>query len=77
MLKDDGKLSATAYLQTQKNLIDNLEFANGACRTYQVSIATIEELTGLDFGNLRSSDPLATIESTAGRIIERAEDIRV
>lgn len=51
MVKDDGKLSATAYLQTQKNLIDNLEFAYGAYKTYQVPVATIEELTDLDFGN--------------------------
>ncbi|MEI7857959.1 MAG: DNA/RNA non-specific endonuclease [Methanomicrobiales archaeon] len=77
MVKDDGKLSATAYLQTQKNLIDNLEFAYSSYKTYQVPVATIEELTGLDFGNLRSSDPLATIESIAGRIIERAEDLRL
>jgi endonuclease G, mitochondrial len=77
MVKDEGKLSATAYLQTQKNLIDNLEFAYGSYKTYQVPIATIEELTGLDFGNLRSCDPLATIESIAGRVIERAEDIRL
>lgn len=77
MVKDDGKLSATAYLQTQKNLIDNLEFAYGAYKTYQVPVATIEELTGLDFGNLRSWDPLANIESIAGRIIERAEDVRL
>lgn len=77
MVKDDGTLSATAYLQTQKNLIDNLEFAYGACKTYQVPVATIEELTGLDFMDLRSSDPLANIESIAGRIIERAEDLRL
>jgi endonuclease G len=77
MVKDDGNLSATAYLQTQKNLIDNLEFAYGAYKTYQVPVATIEELTGLGFGNLRSSDPLANIESIAGRVIERAEDVRL
>lgn len=77
MVKDDGNLSATAYIQTQKNLIDNLEFAYGAYKTYQVPVATIEELTGLDFGNLCSSDPLAHIESIAGRVIERAADVRL
>ncbi|MDO9325754.1 MAG: DNA/RNA non-specific endonuclease [Methanoregula sp.] len=77
MVKDDGKLSATAYLQTQKNLIDNLEFAYSTYKTYQVPVATIEELTGLDFGNLRSCDPLANIESIAGRVIERVEDLRL
>jgi endonuclease G len=77
MVKDDGKLSATAYLQTQKNLIDNLEFAYGPYKTYQVPVATIEDLTGLDFGTLRSHDPIAVIESTAGRVIEWAGDIRL
>jgi endonuclease G len=77
MVKDDGTLSATAYIQTQKNLIDNLEFAYGSYKTYQVPVTTIEELTGLVFGNLHLYDPLAKIESTAGRLIERAEDVRV
>lgn len=75
MVKDDGTPSATAYLQTQKNLIGNLEFAFGNYGTYQVPVSTIEKLTGLDFGNLRTWDPLANIESTVGRIIGRPEDI--
>lgn len=77
MVRDNGEMSATAYIQTQKNLIDNLEFAYGAYRTYQVPVATIEDLTGLDFGDLRRYDPLANIESIAGRVIERTEDIRI
>jgi endonuclease G len=77
MVKDDGSLSATAYLQTQKNLIEDLEFAYGKYRTYQVPIAKIEQLAGLDFGELRKYDPIAHIEATVGRVIERAEDIRL
>ncbi len=77
MVKDDGTLSATAYLQTQKNLISDLEFAYGEYKTYQLPVATIEGLTGIDFGDLRRSDPLATIESTAGRLVEGAGDIRL
>ena len=49
IVKKDGNLSATAYLQTQKNLIENLEFAYGEYKTYQVPISKIEAITGLDF----------------------------
>jgi endonuclease G len=78
MVKPDGALSATAYLQTQKNLIDNLEFAYGSYKTYQVPVARIEHLTDLDFGSLRGADPLAGQESTfAGIVIEGPQDIRL
>lgn len=75
MVKDGTSLSATAYLQTQEDLIGgNLEFVYGQFETYQVPIAQIEELTGLDFGGLRKADPLA--EGQAARI-QRREDIRL
>jgi endonuclease G len=77
MVKPDGKLSATAYLQTQKNLIIDLEFAFGEYKTYQVPVTRIEGLTGLDFGKLRNFDPLANIEATLGRVIHMPQDIRV
>jgi endonuclease G len=77
MVKQDGKLSATAYLQTQKNLIVDLEFAFGEYKTYQVPVTRIEELTGLDFGKLRNFDPLASIEATLGRVIHLPQDIRL
>ncbi|MBT2667295.1 DNA/RNA non-specific endonuclease [Bacillus sp. ISL-4] len=76
MVKENGELSATAYLQTQKNLIDNLEFAYGEFKTYQIKVSTIENLTGLDFGNLRNHDPIERIETTAvGRVINNSKDI--
>ncbi len=74
----DRKLSATAYLQTQKNLLEDLEFAYGAYRTYQVPVARIGAITGLDFGSLTDHDPLANQESAApARVIADAEDIRL
>ncbi len=76
MVKDDGKMSATAYLQTQKNMIENLEFAYGEYKTYQVPITSIEEITGLDFGPLSEFDPVARIES-AGMVIEGPEHIKL
>jgi endonuclease G len=78
MLKPGRVLSATAYLQTQKNLLEDLEFAYGTYRTYQVPVARIEAITGLDFGPLRDHDPLADIESAApARVIGDAADIRL
>ncbi len=77
MVKADGQLSATAYLQSQKNLISNLEFAYGQYQTYQLPLATIESLTGLNFGDLCKHDPLGQLEAAAGRVIARQEDIRL
>jgi endonuclease G len=81
IVKEDGKLSATAYLQTQKNLIADLEFAYGAYKTYQVPLALIEELSGLSFSALRQFDPLAATgeeeAAVAGLVIEDPEDIRL
>lgn len=75
MVKDNGKLSATGYLQTQKNLIENLEFAFGEYKTYQIPITKIESLTQIDFGKLRVYDPMLTIEGTVGREIYGHSDI--
>ncbi|PGM94041.1 DNA/RNA non-specific endonuclease [Bacillus cereus] len=77
MVKEDGKLSATAYLQSQKHLIDNLEDAYGAYKTYQVPVLKIEDLTGLDFGELRNYDPIAHVEGLIGHVIESPEDIKI
>lgn len=65
MVKEDGDLSATAYLLSQDSLLQDLEegFSFGAYKTYQVPIQRIEELTGLKFGNLKGFDPTATLES--------------
>ena len=73
---DEGKLSATAYLLSQKNLLDNLEFAYGGYKTFQVPVTTIEELTDLDFGNLRSYDRMAD-SGVVATMIETNEDIRL
>ena len=77
MVKDDNKLSATAYLQTQKNLIEDLKFAFGAYRTYQVPLTRIESLTGMNFGILSEHDPLADIKGAVGRVISGPNDIRI
>lgn len=77
MVKKDGHLSATAYLQTQKNLIEDLEFAYGEYKTYQVPLVKIEAMTGLDFEDLRNHDPLHRMESARGYVIEEPGDIKL
>jgi endonuclease G len=59
---DTGKLSATGYVLSQGALIHDLteSWVYGEFRTYQVSLATIEQATGLDFGALKPFDPLGT-----------------
>ncbi len=71
------KLSATAYLLSQADMISNLEFAFGAFSTYQVPVSHIEALTDLDFGTLKDFDPIGSgnTESIGIRRIKRARDI--
>ena len=74
MVKDDGKLSATAYLLSQAKLLQGIgeeafdpeAFSYGAYRTFQVPVKRIEKLTGLDFGQLRNFDPKKNLESDFG-----------
>jgi len=70
--KRDGKqnLSATAYLLSEANLLTDLEFVFGQFRTYQVPISYIQQLTGLDFGNLVNNDPKEGIEEAVNRFTE-------
>ena len=74
-VKQDGTLSATAYLQTQKDFLGKLDFAYGEYKTYQVAVSHIESLTGLDFGAIRNADPLTG--SGSSYIIEAESDIRL
>jgi endonuclease G len=75
MVKTNGQLSATGYVISQKELIEQpideklevaADFVFGDFRTFQVPVAQVEQLTGLSFGALSSFDPLAgsPLEST-------------
>ncbi len=75
MVKENGELSATAYLQTQKNMISNLEFAYGEYKTYQVSVQTIAQITELDFGDLPKYDPMARLEMS-GIVIDGPDRLK-
>ena len=58
MVKQDGELSATAYLVAQEKLIDNLVEAVREPKSFQKTVREIEQLTGLSFNQLRDHDPL-------------------
>ena len=80
MVRTDGKLSATAYMLSQRQLLGDLEeapeFVFGRYRTYQVKVAHVESLTELSFGNLRTFDPIGDREGiAAGHVLETPEDI--
>jgi endonuclease G len=62
---DTGRLSATGYRLTQKDMITGFEFVFGEFKTYQVNLRRIEELTGLDLGTLPEFDPLPRVHPGA------------
>ena len=81
MVKQDGALSATAYLLSQEQLIKGLEivpeaFSYGAYRTYQVPVHHVEDLTGLSFKSLADADPLGRQEATiSAREVRRPQEL--
>jgi endonuclease G len=59
--RDDGAPGAVAFKLSQAELIDNLPreaFEPGEFQAVQVRIRDLESATGLNFGELRSHDPL-------------------
>jgi len=83
MAKGSG-LSATAYVVSQKALIQDMEeaFTFGKYRTFQVPVKKIATLTGLDFGSLVAADPLAAAgpqeAANAGvRLVESYDQIKL
>ena len=52
------RLSATGYLLDQTGMGASFDFVFGAFGTSQVPLSRLEVLTGLDWGALRTFDPL-------------------
>jgi endonuclease G, mitochondrial len=75
IIQKDMSVSATAYLQTQKQLIEHIKFAFGEYMTYQVPVNKIQTLTKLDFGNLPDFDPLPKRKGIPIVPISNASDI--
>jgi endonuclease G len=89
--KPDGSLATAGFLMSQEDLLaaedriigldaspDEI-LTEAEARLYQVSIADLEEFTGLDFGPLRSADTFSGDEAftlVAPVPVDRFEDIR-
>ena len=71
-----NSLSASGYIVSQQDFMNDLEFVYGEYQTFHVPIKTIEKKTGLDFG-LTDFDPLGNNESTPVRVIRWAGDIMI
>jgi endonuclease G, mitochondrial len=69
-INEDGRPSATAYMIDQKQELKNLEATFGVYKTYQRSVRHIEELTGLDFGELSNFDGFSNEERATNARIE-------
>lgn len=80
-LGDDGKPSASAYMIDQTTELGKLDIMFGPLRTWQRSVAQIEQLTGIRFGDLSAYDGFSNEERLTGTRIEAQirgpQDIRV
>ncbi len=79
---DDGYVSATGYKVSQSKELEDLEFVFAGFKTYQISIASIAEDTGIDFSALLDYDGFSQHElERPGTRLEEAlsgvEDVRV
>ncbi|WP_292390433.1 DNA/RNA non-specific endonuclease [Methanosarcina sp. UBA5] len=73
----NGKLSATAYLRTQKNYLESMEFFDDEFKTWQVPVAQVEALTGLSFGLPTDADPMARASAGKGLESQRSNIRRI
>ncbi len=71
-----NSLSASGYIVSQQDFMNDLEFVYGEYQTFHVPLQTIEKKTGLDFG-LTDFDPLGNNESTPVRVIRGSGDIMI
>jgi endonuclease G len=71
--RTDDRPSATAYMVSQGKLIEDLEFVFGRYKTYQVAVAEVQELAGLDFGELSRFDGFSNEDVLEGRRWRREE----
>ncbi len=78
MVNDEtGAPSVTGYIVSQRDFMDDLEFAFGEFKTYQVPLETIEQQANLDFGGLKAFDPLAEVEGVAFRSLSTLAEVVV
>jgi len=70
-IHDDGRPSASAYLIEQDVDLDRVSILFGPFKTYQRSVASIAEMTRLDFGDLPVRDGFSNEERETGQSIAR------
>lgn len=77
----DGRKSATAYKISQEKELSDLEFVYAGYKTFQVSIASVMEKTGIDFSELVGYDGFSGYEMETKQVLEEKledfESIRV
>lgn len=71
----NGKLNATAYLRTQKNSLESMEFFDDEFKTWQVPVTQVEALTGLLFSLPTDADPM-TRAATGKSLKSQRSNIR-
>ena len=78
VLKDqlNERLSASGYIVSQQDFMNDLEFVYGEFKTFHVPISRIEKKTGINF-YLSDYDQLEGIESMPVRVIEGSGDIMI
>ncbi|WP_268796712.1 DNA/RNA non-specific endonuclease [Pseudomonas huanghezhanensis] len=80
-LADDGRPSASAYMISQTSELGKLELVFGELRTYRRSVSQIQQLTGINFGELANYDGFSNEEQITGTRIEALiggpDDIRL
>lgn len=82
VIRTPTRPSATAYLVSQAKELQDLEFAFGRYKTYQVAVKEVERLTGLDFGELSRFDGFSNAGPLESARLPRVElgswkDIRI
>jgi endonuclease G len=82
VIRTPTRPSATAYLVSQTKELQDLEFAFGRYKTYQVAVKEVERLTGLDFGELSRFDGFSNAGPLESARLPRVElgswkDIRI
>jgi len=81
IVTEDGRPSATAYKVDQKRELEDLEFVFAGYKTFQISIRSVMEATGIDFSALVEFDGFSQYESVTGQPLEEQleslEQIRI
>jgi endonuclease G len=81
IVTEDGRPSATAYKVSQDEELGQLEHVFGKYKTFQISVASVMEDTGLDFSKLVPYDGISEHERAGGAAqrqqISDLTDIRI